>query len=159
MVRAHADRALFEKQKESATRVQRAARGRAAKKHVEDLKWHRDNGNDPNHLEALEVVHHLLALNEGPSTAPKVAHEILTEDFPDEFDLPTGGKHTTVGLRDYLENVNFLVFDEADRLLTDESFQGDLKVIMKTLESSNDERQTFLFSATMASDYDRYLSK
>jgi ATP-dependent RNA helicase DDX49/DBP8 len=31
-----------------------------------------------------------------------------------------------VGLCEYLENLNFLVFDEADRLLTDESFQSDL---------------------------------
>ena len=62
-------------------------------------------------------------------------------------------------MTEYLENLNYLVFDEADRLLTDESFQGDLKVIMKTLESSQEQRQTFLFSATMASDYDRFISK
>lgn len=64
-----------------------------------------------------------------------------------------------VGLCDYLENLNFLVFDEADRLLTDESFQSDLSVIMKALKSTEHDRQTFLFSATMASDYDRFVGK
>ena len=34
------------------------------------------------------------------------------------------------GLCDYLENLQFLVFDEADRLLTDESFEEDLTYIM-----------------------------
>lgn len=30
--------------------------------------------------------------------------------------------HDQANLKDYLENLQFLVFDEADRLLTDESF-------------------------------------
>lgn len=30
---------------------------------------------------------------------------------------------------------------------------------MKTLENTQEQRQTLLFSATMASDYDRYISK
>ena len=58
------------------------------------------------------------------------------------------------------------MFDEADRLLTDESFEPDLKFIMDKLpaqESTRDMqgrgRQTLLFSATMASEYDRHLSK
>jgi ATP-dependent RNA helicase DDX49/DBP8 len=38
--------------------------------------------------------------------------------------------HDQAGLKDYLENLQFLVFDEADRLLTDESFSGDLNHIM-----------------------------
>ena len=58
------------------------------------------------------------------------------------------------------------MFDEADRLLTDESFQGDLKVIMdsvKKQETTRDHqgngRQTFLYSATMTSRFDEYLSQ
>lgn len=37
--------------------------------------------------------------------------------------------HDQTNMKDYLENLQFIVFDEADRLLTDESFQGDLKYI------------------------------
>lgn len=66
--------------------------------------------------------------------------------------------HDQANLKDYLENLQFLVFDEADRLLTDESFQSDLKHIMNDLEGP-ETRQTFLFSATMAKNYDKYLSK
>ena len=65
--------------------------------------------------------------------------------------------HDQANLADYLENLQFLVFDEADRLLTDESFSADLHHILKALPDS--PRQTFLFSATMASNYDRHISK
>lgn len=58
------------------------------------------------------------------------------------------------------------MFDEADRLLTDESFKADLTEIMEALvpqkqtrDLKGNGRQTFLFSATMASDYDRHISK
>ena len=37
--------------------------------------------------------------------------------------------HDQANLRDYLENLQFIVFDEADRLLTDASFESDLKYI------------------------------
>lgn len=42
--------------------------------------------------------------------------------------------HDQAGLRDYLENLQYVVFDEADRLLTDESFQADLQYIFKQIE-------------------------
>jgi ATP-dependent RNA helicase DDX49/DBP8 len=48
------------------------------------------------------------------------------------------------------------VFDEADRILTEESFSPELEVI---LESIPKERQTMLFSATMVTDYDKLLGK
>lgn len=51
------------------------------------------------------------------------------------------------------------MFDEADRLLTDESFQKDLTHITENIPSVESGRQTFLFSATMASDYDRYIKR
>jgi superfamily II DNA/RNA helicase len=52
--------------------------------------------------------------------------------------------------------LQFLVFDEADRMLTEESFQPELEVILNALPK---ERQTLLFSATMVQDYDRLLNK
>lgn len=52
--------------------------------------------------------------------------------------------------------MQFLVFDEADRMLTEESFRPELEVILEALPK---ERQTLLFSATMVPDYDRLLSK
>lgn len=53
-----------------------------------------------------------------------------------------------------------MVFDEADRLLTDESFQKDLAhITSKLVPAEKSDRQTFLFSATMAPDYDRFISK
>jgi len=65
--------------------------------------------------------------------------------------------HDQANLHQYLENLQFLVFDEADRLLTDESFKTDLQHIFKSVPETG--RQTFLFSATMASDYDRHIPK
>lgn len=41
--------------------------------------------------------------------------------------------HDQANLVDNLENLQFLVFDEADRLLTDESFQKDLGHITRKL--------------------------
>ena len=80
--------------------------------------------------------------------------------------------HDQANLHDYLENLQFIVFDEADRLLTDQSFQSDLQYIFSKIQPQENtrnyakdgktiisQRQTFLFSATMASNYDRYLSK
>jgi ATP-dependent RNA helicase DDX49/DBP8 len=49
-----------------------------------------------------------------------------------------------------------LVFDEADRMLTEESFRPELDVILNAIPK---ERQTLLFSATMVEDYDKLLSK
>ena len=45
-----------------------------------------------------------------------------------------------------LDQVECLVFDEADNMLIEKSFQNDLQLI---LEKTNKSRQTFLFSATM----------
>ncbi|TNV78936.1 hypothetical protein FGO68_gene14116 [Halteria grandinella] len=59
-------------------------------------------------------------------------------------------------LNQYLENLQFLVFDEADRMLTEDSFRPELEVILSALPK---ERQTLLFSATMVPDYDKLLSK
>jgi ATP-dependent RNA helicase DDX49/DBP8 len=59
-------------------------------------------------------------------------------------------------LNEYLKNLQFLVFDEADRILTEESFKPELEVILNALPK---QRQTMLFSATMVSDYDQMLSK
>lgn len=43
-------------------------------------------------------------------------------------------------LSEYLENLQFLVFDEADRLLTDESFKPDLTEIMNSLPPQEETR-------------------
>lgn len=48
------------------------------------------------------------------------------------------------------------MFDEADRMLTEDSFRPELEVILAALPK---ERQTLLFSATMVPDYDKLLSK
>eukprot|EP00347_Sterkiella_histriomuscorum_P004316 403360910 len=60
------------------------------------------------------------------------------------------------GLKDYLQNLQFLVFDEADRMLTEDTMKSDL---VKILEILPNERQTLLFSATMVQNYDRNISK
>ena len=44
--------------------------------------------------------------------------------------------HDQANLHEYLENLQFLVFDEADRLLTDESFKTDLQHIIKCIPES-----------------------
>ena len=69
--------------------------------------------------------------------------------------------HDQANLKDNLENVQYLVFDEADRLLTDECFKPDLEHIINSLPPQEDTRtaqsngrQTFLFSATMTKNYD-----
>ena len=49
-----------------------------------------------------------------------------------------------------------LVFDEADRMLTDESFKQDLQVILNKLPK---QRQTLLFSASMIKNYYQVLGK
>jgi ATP-dependent RNA helicase DDX49/DBP8 len=38
-------------------------------------------------------------------------------------------------LKEYLSNLQFLVLDEADRMLTDPTIQDDLSYVLKTLES------------------------
>ena len=55
-------------------------------------------------------------------------------------------QNDTSGLNDYLQNLQFLVFDEADRMLTEESFRPELEIILAALPK---QRQTLLFSATM----------
>jgi superfamily II DNA/RNA helicase len=49
-----------------------------------------------------------------------------------------------------------LVFDEADRMLTEASFRPELEVILGAIPK---ERQTLLFSATMVEKYDQLLTK
>ena len=75
-------------------------------------------------------------------------------------------KHDQAKLSEYFENLQFIVFDEADRILTNESFEDDLNFIMNSIPSQHETRdikgngrQTFLFSATMSSNYDQYVSK
>ena len=48
------------------------------------------------------------------------------------------------------------MFDEADRILTEESFKPELEVILNAIPK---ERQTLLFSATMVEDYDTMMSR
>lgn len=48
-----------------------------------------------------------------------------------------------------LHDLNFLVLDEADRLL-ELGFSDEIQEILKHLPTSNEKRQTMLFSATMA---------
>ena len=55
---------------------------------------------------------------------------------------------------DYLSNLQFLVLDEADRMLTDETIKPDLSQILDVVNKQQEQaRQTFLFSATMVADY------
>lgn len=42
-------------------------------------------------------------------------------------------KHDTHQLNEYLSNLEFLVLDEADRMLTDETIQSDLNYILNAL--------------------------
>lgn len=42
--------------------------------------------------------------------------------------------HDQANLNDYLENLQFIVFDEADRLLIDESFRSDLDFIFSKIK-------------------------
>jgi len=60
------------------------------------------------------------------------------------------------GLSEYLQNLQLLVFDEADRMLTEESFRPELETILVALPKA---RQTLLFSATMVKDFDRLLGR
>ncbi|KAI3654615.1 hypothetical protein MP228_000669 [Amoeboaphelidium protococcarum] len=48
-----------------------------------------------------------------------------------------------------LKKIKFLVMDEADRLLEDDTFADDLEMIMDSLNAAKD-RQTLLFSATIS---------
>ena len=59
-------------------------------------------------------------------------------------------------LVDYLQNLQVLVFDEADRLLGEETMRPDLERILAKLPR---QRQTLLFSATMLKNYADKLSK
>ena len=102
-LRSRADLLTYEKQRESAVRLQCARRAHIARKRVARLRWHREQGNDLSHLEALELVQRLLDLNESPTSAPKVASECLADDFVDDFNLPGLGERTTHGIGAYLQ--------------------------------------------------------
>jgi len=57
-------------------------------------------------------------------------------------------------LNEYLNNLQFLILDEADRMLTDPTIEPDLSQILKCVNrNQEDPRQTFLFSATMVTNY------
>ena len=69
-------------------------------------------------------------------------------------------------LVEYLKNLQFLVIDEADRLIMEEAFAKEVKVnylsykfIQKILQFVPEMRQTLLFSATMVQDFDKLISK
>ena len=55
-----------------------------------------------------------------------------------------------------LDQVECLVFDEADNMLYEKSFQNDLQLI---LDKTNKQRQTFLFSATMPEEIEQLAKK
>ena len=55
-----------------------------------------------------------------------------------------------------MQNLQFLIFDEADRLIGEETMRPDLKDILQGLPKA---RQTFLFSATMMQNYEDKLPK
>lgn len=55
-----------------------------------------------------------------------------------------------------LAQVECLVFDEADNMLADKSFQNDIQMI---LEKVNKKRQTFLYSATMPEEIEELTKK
>lgn len=59
-------------------------------------------------------------------------------------------------LNEYMQNLQFLIFDEADRLIGEETMRPDLKEILEALPKV---RQTFLFSATMMQNYEDKLPK
>ena len=44
-------------------------------------------------------------------------------------------KHDQFGFREYLSNLQFLVLDEADRMLTDPTIQEDLTHILKEIQA------------------------
>ena len=44
-------------------------------------------------------------------------------------------KHDQFGFREYLSNLQFLVLDEADRMLTDPTIQEDLTYILNEIKA------------------------
>ena len=69
-------------------------------------------------------------------------------------------KHDTHQLKDYLNNLQFLVLDEADRMLTDPTIEPDLSSILDSINDvQEDPRQTMLFSATMVANYTKLFTK
>jgi ATP-dependent RNA helicase DDX49/DBP8 len=50
-------------------------------------------------------------------------------------------KHDQFKLGEYLNNLEFLVLDEADRMLTDPTIQEDLTFILESLEKVQDHRR------------------
>ena len=69
-------------------------------------------------------------------------------------------KHDQFQLQEYLSNIQFLVLDEADRMLTDPTIQEDLTIILNTLKDRQEgRRQTFLYSATMAKNFESLFPK
>ena len=68
--------------------------------------------------------------------------------------------HDQFHLKEYLKNLQYLVLDEADRMLTDATIQDDVTSVLETLAGIQDQRrQTFLFSATMARNYESLFSR
>ena len=56
--------------------------------------------------------------------------------------------------------MQFLVLDEADRMLTDPTIQEDLTYILNEIKAVQEERrQTFLYSATMAKHFESLFPK
>lgn len=69
-------------------------------------------------------------------------------------------KHDQFSFKEYLSNLQFLVLDEADRMLTDPTIQEDLTYILNAIkEVQETRRQTFLYSATMARNFESLFSK
>lgn len=69
-------------------------------------------------------------------------------------------KHDQFQLNEYLSNLEFLVLDEADRMLTDETIQDDLNHVLDACEKVQEKRrQTFLFSATLAKNFESLFPK
>lgn len=56
-------------------------------------------------------------------------------------------------------NLQYLVLDEADRMLTDPTLKDDLGHILTSInEIQEEKRQTLLFSATMVANYTELFS-
>ena len=69
-------------------------------------------------------------------------------------------KHDQFGFKEYLANLQFLILDEADRMLTDPTIQEDLTFVLNQIkEVQETRRQTFLYSATMARNFESLFPK
>ena len=101
-LRSRADLLTYEKQRESAVRLQCARRAHIARKRVARLRWHREQGNDLSHLST--------GARATPSRPQRKPHQraqggerVFGRRFCGRLQLPGLGERTTHGIGAYLQ--------------------------------------------------------